>query len=154
MKHSVTLAISMTLFASSSSSLIIDSRVSSHIIKTESLILSYHLTPSHTPITIFNGQPCSIQGHDTTCVTLSLSLSQVICILGFPVNILSIRVITHALPYTVAYFLFHYTFQDLYIRCISLGYENEHDVYKLTCDKPSSGLWALFATFTTTFSLL
>ena len=143
------------LLASSSPSWIIDSRASSHMTGTSSLLLSYHPTPSHSPVTIADSRPCPVQGHGTTRVTPSLSLHQILYVPGFPVNLLSISVITRALPYTVTFFPFHCIFQDLYTGWrIVLGRENGRGIYELVADEPSSGLQALFVTSTTTSSLL
>ena len=98
------------LLASSSPSWIIDSRASSHMTGTSSLLSSYHPTLSHPPITIADGRPCPVQDRGTTRVTPSLSLHQILYVPGFPVNLLSISAITRALPCTVTFFPFHCIF--------------------------------------------
>ena len=111
--------------ASSSPPWIIDSGVFSHMTETSSLLLSYHPTPSHPFVTIAESRPCLVQGRATTRVTNSLSLCQILYVLGFLVNLLSISAITHALPCTVTFFPFHCIFQDLYTRRrIGLGRES------------------------------
>ena len=143
------------LLASSSPSWIIDSRASSHMTETSSLLSSYHPTPSHPPVTIADGRPCLVQGRGTTRVTPSLSLHQILYVPGFPVNLLSISAITRALLCTVIFFPFHCIFQDLYTgQRIGLGCENGRGIYELVADEPSSGLQVLFVTSTATSSLL
>ena len=128
---------------------------SSHMTGNSSLLSSYHPTPSHPPVTIADGRLCPVQGRGTTRVTPSLSLHQILYVHGFPINLLSISVITRALPCTVTLFPFHYIIQDLYIeQRIGLGRENGQDIYELVADRPSSGLQALFVTSTVTSSLL
>ena len=135
------------LLASSSPSWIIDSIASS-------LLSSYHLTPSHPPVTIADDLDL-VQGRGTTRVTPSLSLHQILYVPDFPVNLLSISAITRALPCTITFFPFHCIFQDLYTgRRIGLGCENGRGIYELIVDEPSSGLQALFVTSTATSSLL
>ena len=122
---------------------------------TSSLLLSYHPTPSHPPVTIADGRPCPVQSRGTTRVTPSLSLHQILYVPGFPVNLLSISAITRALPCTVTFFPFHSIFQDLYTgRRIGLGRENGRGIYELVVDEPSSSLQALFVTSTANSSLL
>ena len=119
-----TLGTSMHL-TSSSPPWIIHSQASSHMIGTSSLLSSYRPTPSHPLVTIDKGRPCLVQGCDTTRVTNSLSLHQILYVPHFPMNLLSISAITRALPYTITLFLSHYVFQDLYIRGrIGLDCEN------------------------------
>ena len=128
---------------------------SSHMTETSSLLSSYHPTPSHPPVTIADGRSCLVQGRDTTRVTPSLSLHQILYVPGFPVNLFSISAITLALLCTVAFFPFHYIFQDLYTgRRIGLGRENGRGIYELVVDELSLGLQALFGTSTATSSLL
>ena len=141
--------------ASSSPPWIINSRASSHMTKTSSLLSSYHLSPSHPAITIYDGCPCPVQGHDTTRVTNSLSLHQILYVPGFPVNLLFISVSTRALPYTVTFFPFHCIFQDLHTRQrIGLSRENGWGIYELVSDEPSLGLRALFVISLISSSLL
>ena len=93
---------------------IIDSEDSSQMTRTSSLLSSYHPTPSCLPVTIGDGQPSPVQGHENTCVTPSLSLHQILYVPSFPVNLPSISAITHTLSCIVIFFPFHYFFQDLY----------------------------------------
>ena len=70
--------------ASSSPPWIIYLGTSSHMTKTFSLLSSYHPTPSHPPITTADGCPYPVQGCDTTHVTNSLSLHQILYLPDIP----------------------------------------------------------------------
>ena len=133
---------------------IIDSGSSSHMTRTSSLLSSYHSTPSHPPITFVDGRPCMVQGYGISRVTKSLSLHQLFYVPDFPVNLLSISVITCTFPCTVTFFLsFH--FPDLYTGLrIGLGHEKRQGIYELVFYEPSSGLRALLVKSLASSSLL
>lgn len=113
-----------TLLTFSSTPWIIDSGASTHMTRTPTILSSYQLTLTYPLVTIVDGWTCLVKSHRTTSTSPSLSLNQVLYILDFSVNLLSISVITRVL-YTIIFFPFHYIFQDLHTRWrIGLGCEN------------------------------
>ena len=115
----------MTALSASPMSWIIDSRASAHMTGTPSILNSYHLDPSIPDVHIADGRPCPVKGSSITRATFTLQLHNVLYVIGFPINLLSISAITKALNCGVFFYPYHCLFQDLRTgQRIGLGHEN------------------------------
>ena len=142
-------------FLASRSSWVIDSGASAHMTGTPSNLSSLTPTTAYPPVSIADGRSCSFKVYRSTKPTPSLTLHNVLYVLGFPTNFLSLSTITYTLNCVVIFYPFHCVFQDL---CngqrIGLGRENGREIYELVSDTPSSGLLALFSGSSATSSIL
>ena len=133
-----------TPIASHDISWVIDSVASAHMTGTPSILTSCHADSSIPNVHIADGRPYPVHGSCTFRATATLPLHNVLYVLGFPTNLLSISAITKALNCGVFFYLYHCIFQDLNTgKRIGLCYENVHGLYELVADSPSIGLHAL-----------
>ena len=115
----------MTALLASHMSWIIDSRASAHMTGTPSILNSYHPGPSIPDVHIADGCPSPVKRFGITRATSTLPLHNVLYVLGFPTNLLSISAITKALNCGVFFYPYHCIFQDLRTRHrIGLDREN------------------------------
>ena len=87
--------------------------LSAYMTGTPSTLSSLTLTTSYPPVSIEDGRPCSIKWYGSTKPTVSLTLHNVLYILDFLVNLLSIRTIVYTIIYVAILYPFHCVFQDL-----------------------------------------
>ena len=141
-------------FLASRSSWVIDSGASAHMTGTPSTLSPLTLTTAYPPVSIADGLSCSIKGYRSTKPTPSLTLHNVLYVLGFSTTLLSISTITRTLNCVAIFYPFHCVFQDLRTgQRIGLGRENGREIYELVSDTPSYGLLALFSSSSATSSI-
>ena len=141
-------------FLASRSSWVIDSGSSVHMTGTPSILSSLTPTTAYPPVYIADGFSCSAKGYGSTKPTPSLTLHNVLYLLGFPTNLLSISTITCTLNCVAIFYHFHCVFQDLRTdQRIGLGNENGHGMYELMLNTPYFGLLALFSSSFATSSI-
>ena len=69
---------------------------------------------------------------------LFYSVCHVLYLLGFPINLLSINIITRNLNRVTIFFPFHCVLHNLHTgQRIGLGHENDHGIPELMSDTPS-----------------
>ena len=95
--HASTSGLSIALLASTYDSWIIDSHASAHMSSTQSLHTRLSKLSQPSSISVADGHACLVVGHGEANPASSLWLSQVLYVLNFPVNLLSINVITKEL---------------------------------------------------------
>ena len=97
-------------------------------------------------VLITNGHPCLITGKGMIKPTSSLSLSNVLYIQRFLVNLLSISALTKTLFSHVKFFPYHCIFQDFQMGMrIALGQETRWGLYELVSNSPFPSLSSLFS---------
>ena len=142
-------------FHASRLSWVIDSGAVAHMTETPSTLFSLTPTTAYPPVSIEDGHSCSVKGYGLTKLTPSLTLHNVLYVLGFPTNLLSISTITHTLNCAAIFYPFYCVFQDLRTgQRIDLGCENGRGIYELVSNTPSCGLLALFSSSSATSSIL
>ena len=130
----------LPLLASSFDSRIIDSRASTHMSGTQSLLTNLSKLSHPFSVSIANGPGCPVMRHGEANPTSSLQLSQ------FLVNLLSINAIAKALFCSISFFPYHCIFHDLQMgKRISLGCETRRGLYELVPDRLPVGLSYLFS---------
>ena len=100
-------------FFASRSSWVIDLGALAHMTGTPSTLSSLTPTTAYPPVSIADGRSCSVKGYGSTKPTPSLILHNVLDVLGFPVNLLSISTITRTLNCVAIFYPFHCVFEDL-----------------------------------------
>ena len=100
-------------FLASRFSWVIDSGASAHMTGTPSTLSSLTPTTAYPPVSITYGHSCSIKAYGLTKLTPSLTLHNVLYVLGFPTNLLSISTITRTLYCVAIFYPFYCVFQDL-----------------------------------------
>ena len=128
------------LLASSTSTWIIDSGASNHMSGSDSLLSRISKLPKPENVFIVDGQSCSVTRKGSTSPT-QLPLQDVLYVLNFPFNLISISALTKALLCYVTFFPYHYIFQDLRTGVqIGLGRKTHDRLYELVSNQPSRGL--------------
>ena len=101
------------LIASHDISWVIDSGALGHMTRIPSILTSYYPISSIPNVHIADGRPCLVRGSGISRATATLPLHNVLYVLGFSTNILSISAITKALNCGVFFYPYHCIFQDL-----------------------------------------
>ena len=131
---------STALLASSTSTWIIDSRASNHMLGSDSLLSWISKLPKPEYVFIADGRSCSVTGKGNASPTPQLPLQDVLCVPNFPVNLISISALTEALLCSVTFFPHHCIFQDLRTGVqIGLGRKTHDRLYELVSNQPSRG---------------
>ena len=98
-------------------------------------------------VATIHGHSCHVDGEGDVQASSQLRLKKVLYVPDFPINLLSINVITKQLLCCVTFFPFHCTFYDLQMgRRIGLGRERGHGVYLLLRDDIPRGLASMAST--------
>ena len=98
-------------------------------------------------VAIADGRSCPVSGEGVVQASSQLPLERVLFVPEFPVNLLSISAITKQLRYSITFFPFHCTFQDLQTgRKIGLDRERGNGVYQLVSDDIPRGLASVAST--------
>ena len=134
-------------FLASRSSSVINSGASAHMNRTLSTLSSLTLSTSYPPVSIADDRSCSVKGYGLTKPTPSLTLHNVLYVLGFPTNLLFISTIICTLNFVSIFYPFLCVFQDHPTgQRIGLGHENGCGIYQLVSDTPYSELLIFFLT--------
>ena len=136
------------LLDSSTSSWIIDSRVSSHMSCTQKLFTRLSNLSRIKTVSIANGHHyCSVFGEGVIDASSHITIEKVLHVPDFLINLLSIGAITCQHYCSVTFSPYHCSFQDLQTgRRIDLGREQGRGVYLLVWDDIPSGLASVATT--------
>ena len=100
-----------------------------------------------TSVMITDGHSYSVSGEGVVQASSHIRLDNVLYVLDFPVNLLSISVITTQLTCSVSFFPFHCIFQNLQTKkMIGLDRKRGDDMYLLVRDEISRRLVSLVST--------
>ena len=103
---------------------ILDSRASSHMTNTKQEFVSLNLSPVQPSVKIADGTHSPVLGNVVVQATPSLTLTDILYVPQFSINLLSISQFTKHNNYKIAFFPSYCVFQDLSTgKGIGLGYE-------------------------------
>ena len=104
---------STALLTSSTSTWIIDSGARNHMLGSDSLLSLFSKLPKPEYVFKANGRSSSVTGKGSTSPPPQLPLQDVLYVLNFLVNLISISALTEALLCSVTFFPYHCIFLDL-----------------------------------------